>query len=306
MRVLVMIIWLASACLSVHAQSLMQTSLPAQLTRAQFMKDGYAGSVALVGGNVTSEGDARTSDNLFPLSNGSCYRILGDKRISPTGRLYFAINHKLSQPNYRNAFVAAQVIRFVPAQASTSNVAVTRNPGKWLDLKTGKPIGGLQSDPLAITIDEFVAAHTLINGKFDVARIQRLFDSQGITFHAKLAQISANQKSVGSYSSLDPGLAPEWIELGSNYRPANSAFAVYMRNYLISLHFNSKAVEPIVFYTDPIQSKHVLVRLSDSIGSGFGDVSRTFELALNDDCLFVPQGGGLFSAVWSRFRSGRN
>lgn len=291
---------------SAISQSLTQVSLPQQtMTREAFMQDGFAGSVALVAGReITSSDKAQQSDKLIPLQNGACYRVINDSRISSTGHLYFAINHRLSQPDFRNAFVAVQVLRFVPAQNSSSDVAVTRSGTKWVDLHSGRAIGHLQTDMLHISVDDFVSAHTLVGGTFDEPRIRKLFAhtvQKQVVFHGRL-QKEALSKSKDFYSSLDPALASQWTGLATEYKvPDDKRYAVFMRNYLISFKFAAKAdPSPLIFSTDKIGSEHILVRLSPSVGSGFGAVAQTFEFANNADCLFVQPSSGLFSQLLSR------
>ena len=174
------------------------------------MQDGFSGSIALVSGrDVASKEAAESSDSLIPLQNGAC-SVINDNRISATERLYFAVNHRLPNANFKNGFIAVQVLRFVPAQSASSDVALTRSGAKWHALDTPQPIGGLQTDMLHIDINDFVSAHTLIDGKFDEAKIQKLFAHtlQGkVIFHGRLPKQTGSKKPAGYYSSLDPGLS---------------------------------------------------------------------------------------------------
>jgi len=285
-----------SGSVQAAAQTFTEVPLPrTTIPRAQFMNSGYAASLALVADkNVDSDKKAGKSDHLIPVENGKCYRVFKDEVISGAGTVYFAINHHLPQPNFKNAFIAAQVLRLIRASNPNpgSDVAVWRSGDAWTKLQSTSNVDHVRTNWLGHTINEFVTSHTPNNNQFNVNAIDTFFNNTNegpVEWHARLARISSAGKEQGYYSSLDFQLAPEWIGLANDFNLLNNPgpYRILMRSYLIPLSFTpTETHSPIIFDSDPVGSEQMLVRVSSSIGSGF-DINRTFSLAFDQDCLFA-------------------
>lgn len=273
------------------------------LPRSEFLTEGYSGAVALVAGaNINSQEQAETADDLRLLQTGICYNLVGVPR-SRNGRLYLAISQAATNTTYQNAFIAAQVIRFVPSSASGSDVAVSRNDGPWVRIKGNKPAPSPGADwkPLGKTAEEFADAHTLRDGRFQDTKIDALFantkDGRNVRWHARLPRKLSASRIDGYYSSLDPALEPVWSGLMSEFRPPSQTnYRRLVRSYLISLNFGARSGRPIVFVTDPLDAEVVVVRIQSAPGSNLS-TDHTFGFGLTSKgCSFLAaSSGGRFS-----------
>src|SRR5438105_5839994 len=77
----------------------------------KFQGTGYGGRVALVPGKVDPQNPTK-SDKLFVLDDNTCYDWVTPEMIAAGGKLRFAVGHNVGNSPYRNAFLAAQIIRF--------------------------------------------------------------------------------------------------------------------------------------------------------------------------------------------------
>lgn len=278
---------------SVDGQTFSIGKLEPSLNRKEFMAEGRSGSVALSAGvAINSEDAAKKNDDFRLLEDRKCYRVINEKPISSTRRLYFAINHNAKEVPYRNAFLAAQVVRFIRSNAM-SDVAVSRNfSDSWVKLDGhGKPGRVGESKFLRKQPQEFAAAHTLQGGKFDKNKIGQFFAPAKVEWHARLPKMTGESSSDGHYSSLDDGLEEVWAKLQTDYQVKDKqSYQVLVRSYLISFKFGTNSAAPIVFYTDPLGSEFLMVRIASPADSNFA-VDRTFSIALRENCMFMQSSG---------------
>jgi hypothetical protein len=287
------------------SQTLTVTPIPRdRLSRSDFLTQGYSGSVALVAGNINSSEQAEIADDLRLLQPGACYPLIDFPR-SRTRRLYFAISQAATNTTYRNAFLAAQVIRFVRSPQSGSDIAVSRNKGPWVTIRGNpRPSPGADWNFLGKTAEEFVDAHSLRDGSFQDPKVDAFFtntkDGKNVRWHARLPRKLSAEQIDGYYSSLDPGLEPVWTGLIKDFAaPPQVNYRRFIRNYLISLDFGSLSGRPIVFATDPLDAEYVIVRIQSAPGSNLS-TNHTFAFGLTSSgCGFLGRSsGGLFS--WFR------
>jgi hypothetical protein len=300
-RFVLAVLFLGLSAQSASSQLLSIAPLPRDtLSRSDFLKDGYSGSVALVAGRFNSREEAERSDDLRLLRSGICYPLVDFQR-SGTGRLYFAVSQAATNTRYRNAFLAAQVIRFVPSSQIESDVAVSRNPGPWVTIQ-GRPRPSRASDSqfLGKTAEQFVDAHALGNGKFQPPLLDSFFKNTGdgrIQWHARLPRKISERQIDGYYSSLDPQLKPVWTGLIGEFKPSREArYKRFVRSYLISLDFGSASGRPVVFATDPLEAEYIVVRIQSAPGSNLS-TNYTFAFGLTDrGCGFLnASSGGWFN-----------
>jgi len=289
---------------SAFSQTLTIAPLPRdKLPRSAFLTEGYSGSVALVAGDINDSAQAENADDLRLLRPGECYPLVDFPR-SRTGRLYFAISQATTNTTYRNAFLAAQVIRFVPSQTG-SDVAVSRSKGPWVALRgRPRPSPGADWNFLGKTAEQFADAHALSGGNFQGAKVDAFFantkDGNNVQWHARLPRKVSAKQIDGYYSSLDPALAPVWTGLMNEFAtPPQESYRKLIRSYLISLDFGAKSGRPVVFATDPLDADYVIVRIQSAPGSNFS-TNHTFAFGLTSrGCGFLGHSsGGLFS--WFR------
>lgn len=295
-RFVLMLLTLGLSTDNAFSQMLTVAPLPReQLSRSEFLKDGFGGSVALVGGNIGSRAQAETADDLRLLRDGTCYPLVDFQR-SRTGRLYIAISQAANNTTYRNAFLAAQVIRFVPSAQTGSDVAVSRSPGPWVAIRGTRRLPGGDSTFLGKTVEEFTAAHALSGGEFQNPMIDTFFRNTNdgtVRWHARLPRkVSANQVD-GYYSSLDPRLEPVWTGLIREFaRPPEEKYRRYVRSHLISLDFGGRSGRPVVFETDPLDAEYVVIRIQSAPGSNFS-ANHTFAFGLTSrGCGFLGTSSG--------------
>jgi hypothetical protein len=290
------------ASLDAQAQSFTKASLKEKIDRNTFMSEGRAGSVALSAGPAIDSKDKAAANNDFrPLEDGKCYSVVGNRPLSRTGRLYFAVNHNASEPRYQNGFLAIQIVRIRSSAVDESDVAVSRNPSKsWVSIdRNSVPQAAGESKLLGRSPEQFAAVHTLDAGTFNFPAITTFFTGTkdgDIEWHARLKRRNSSGADDGYYSSLDPQLEGTWSGLINGFpAPKNGSYQRLVRSYLISLDFGSQSNRPIIFYSEPVGSGLILVRITSSPGSGF-NVDKTFSLALGDqDCLFLQASANPFS-----------
>jgi hypothetical protein len=298
MRILLALVFFIASP-DVQAQSFTSARLKEKIDRNTFMSEGRAGSVALSAGAAIDSKDKAAANNDFrPLDDGKCYSVIGDRPLSKTGRLYFAVNHNVPEPPYKNAFLAVQVVRIHATNtADKSDVAVSRNASdSWVSIgknSAARPVG--EGKPLARSPEEFAAAHTLEAGNFNPSAIDKFFAGTKVEWHARLPRRNSSGATDGNYSSLDPELAGTWSGLINGFQlPKDRSYQRLVRSYLISLEFGNQSDRPIIFYTEPLGADLILVRISSSSASGF-NVDRTFSLALGEqDCLFLQASANPF------------
>lgn len=250
------------------------------ISRQTFLSSGYAGRVALVAGTGIKDDDgAGKSDDLRLLQDASCYPII-DAPLPKSNVLYFAVSQAATNTTYRNAFIAAQVLRFIRS-SKPSDVAVSRNtvskgkPAPWEeDDKKKNEIRGFNSDLLGRTPAAFAAAHKLQpDGQLDAKRINDFFANIkdiSLPWHALLPRMEGKGKFQGYYSSLDPVLAPVWSGLiDENPAPSGGPYRILARSYLISLKFGHKSGIPVVFHADRHGADRVVLRIGTPSASDF-------------------------------------
>ena len=283
------------------SQTLTIAPLPRdKLSRSDFLTEGYSGSVALVVGSINSRAQAENTDDLRLLQSGTCYPLVDFQR-SGMRQLYFAVSQAATNTTYRNAFLAAQVIRFAPSAQKGSDVSVSRSPGPWVTARgRPRPSPGSDSKFFGKTAEEFASAHVLRDGNFEASLVEPFFTNTNdgnVRWHARLPRkVSANQID-GYYTSLDPRLAPVWTGLINEFGPPpETSYKRFVRSYLISLDFGSRSGRPIVFATDPLDAEYVVVRIQSAPGSNLS-TNHTFAFGLTSKgCGFLNRSsGGLLS-----------
>jgi hypothetical protein len=305
-RFILTVLFLGLSAQNASSQLLNIAPLPREkLSRSDFLTEGYSGSVALVAGNINSRAQAENTDDLHLLQDGTCYPLIGFQR-SGARRLYFAVSQAATNTTYRNAFLAAQVIRFVPSTQIGSDVAVSRSPGPWVTVQgSPRPSPGSDSSLLGRTAEDFVSAHSLRDGSFQPPLIDSFFNNTNdgnVRWHARLPRKISAKQIDGYYSSLDPRLEPVWTGLIGEFKPPPEArYKRFVRSYLISLDFGSASGRPVVFATDQLDAEYVVVRIQSAPGSNLS-TNHTFAFGLTSrGCEFLgPSSGGLLS--WLRGR----